>query len=110
MPIVASTDKRLKAVVTVSGLMNNTMTYFGEMTKEQLMPLFAMANEARQKAYETGEVEYYDALAIESRDPNNLPEGIRGEGYKYYMTERAGAATYPNYSHLAPKYSWKRLL
>lgn len=103
MPIVAATDKRLKAIATVSGLMNNTMTYFGAMTKDQLIPLFTMANEARQKAYETGEVEYYDALAIESRDPNNLPAGIKGEGYDYYMTARAGAATYPNYTHLAPK-------
>lgn len=103
LPIVATTDKRLKAVATVSGLMDNTMTYLGAMTKEQIMPLFEMANEARQKAYETGDVEYYDVLAIESRDPNNLPEGIKGEGYDYYMTERAGAVTYPNYSHLAPR-------
>ncbi len=103
LPIVATTDKRLKAIATVSGMMNNTMNYFGVMTKEQLMPLFAMANEARQKAYETGEVEYYDALNMGAIDPANLPEGAVGEGYDYYMTERAGAATYPNYSHLAPK-------
>lgn len=103
MPIVAATDKRLKAVATVSGMMNNTMNYFGVMTKEQLMPLFQMANEARQKAYETGEVEYYDALNMGAIDPDNLPEGAVGEGYDYYMTQRAGQETYPNYSHMAPK-------
>ena len=26
------------------------------------------------------------------------------EGYSYYMTERAGAQTYPNYSHLSPSF------
>ena len=96
MPIVATTDKRLKAIATVSGMMDNTASYFGVMTKEQLLPLFAMANEARQKAYETGDIEYYDALGMESYDEEN-------EGYDYYMTKRAGKETYPNYSHLAPK-------
>ncbi len=96
MPLVAVTDKRLKAIATVSGMMDNQASYFGTMTKEQLMPLFQMANDARQKAYETGEVEYYDALDMASADPSN-------EGYDYYMTERAGAQTHPNYSHMAPK-------
>ena len=96
MPIVATTDKRLKAIATVSGMMDNTASYFGVMTKEQLLPLFKMANDARQKAYETGELEYYDALGMESYDEEN-------EGYDYYMTKRAGKETYPNYSHLAPK-------
>lgn len=103
MPLVAVTDKRLKAIATVSGMMDNQMSYFGVMTKEQLMPIFKMANDARQKQYETGEVEYYDALNMSSIDSNNLPEGAMGEGYDYYMTARAGKETYPNYSHLAPK-------
>ena len=103
MPLVAVTDKRMKAIATVSGMMDNQASYFGVMTKEQLMPLFAFANEARQKEYEGGEVEYYDALNFGGVDPNNLPEGAVGEGYEYYMTERAGAQTYPNYSHLGPK-------
>lgn len=103
MPLVAVTDKRLKAVATVSGMMDNQMSYFGAMTKEQLMPLFARANEARQKQYENGEVEYYDAMNMAAVDPNNVPEGAFGEGYDYYMTKRAGQETYPNYSHLAPK-------
>lgn len=96
MALVAVTDKRLKAIATVSGMMDNQASYFGVMNKEQLMPLFEFANEARQKEYERGEVEYYDALNIEGSDRSR-------EGYDYYMTERAGAQTYPNYSHLAPK-------
>lgn len=79
-------------------LKDNTMSYYGVMTKEQLLPLFKMANDARQKAYETGETEYYDALNMGAIDPNNLPEGAVGEGYDYYMTARAGKETYPNYS------------
>jgi len=99
MALVAVTDKRLAAIATVSGMMDNKAFYFANMTKEQLMPLFEMANEARQKAYETGEVEYYDAMGFES-----IPEDQRAanEGYDYYMTIRAGKETYPNYSHLAP--------
>lgn len=102
MPLVAVTDKRLKAIATVSGMMDNQMSYFGVMTKEQLMPIFEMANEARQKAYETGETDYYDALGMDSLDKENLPGGAVGEGYDYYMTARAGKETYPNYTHLAP--------
>lgn len=104
MPIVATTDKRLKAIATVSGMMDNSGFYFGTMTKEQLLPLFKMANDARQKAYETGEVEYYDALGMESLDLENLDKkSAMYEGYDYYMTKRAGKETYPNYTHLAPK-------
>jgi len=103
MPLVAVTDKRMKAIATVSGMMDNQASYFGIMTKEQLMPLFEFANEARQKQYETGEVEYYDGLNMSAIDPNKLPEGAAGEGYDYYMTKRAGKETYSNYTHLSPK-------
>lgn len=104
MAIVAVTDKRLKAIATVSGMMDNSGSYFGSMSKEQLLPLFKMANDARQKAYETGETEYYDALGMESVDLDTLPKGsAQREGYEYYMTARAGAETYPNYTHKAVK-------
>ena len=96
MALVAVTDKRLKAIATVSGMMDNQASYFNAMTKEQITPLFEFANEARQKQYETGEAEYYDVLNMAKTDPSN-------EGYDYYMTKRAGAQTYPNYSHLAPQ-------
>lgn len=105
MPIVATTDKRIKAVVTVSGMMNNSAAYFGVMSKEQIAPLFKMANDARQKAYETGVVDYYDALGMESVDTASIDkESAMYEGYDYYMTKRAGVQTYSNYSHTAPAY------
>lgn len=104
MPIIAVTDKRLKAIATVSGMMDNSGFYFKALSKEQLMPMFKMANEARQKAYETGEQEYYDALGMESLDLGSLDKSsAMYEGYDYYMTSRAGAETYPNYTHRAVK-------
>jgi len=97
---VAVTDKRLKAIATVSGMMDNTASYFGVMTKDQLMPIFKMANDARQRTYETGNIEYYDALGIESLDLDALDKhSAQYEGYDFYMTERAGSQTYPNYTH-----------
>ena len=104
MPIVATTDKRLKAIATVSGMMDNTASYFGVMKKEEILPLIKMANAARQKMYETGEVEYFDALSMGSIDLSTLDkESTQYEGYDFYMTERAGAQTYPNYTHKAPE-------
>ncbi len=102
MPIVATTDKRLAAIATVSGMMDNTQTTFGYLDRETVINTFKTANEARQKQYETGEITYFDALAYEGVEPKTLPEGARREGYDYYMTQRAGAETYPNYSHRTP--------
>lgn len=101
LPVVATTDKRLKAIATVSGMMNNTASYFGVMTREQIVPLLEMANAARQKAYETGQLDDYDALGMESVDPETAPQEVV-EGYDFYMTARAGAETSPNYTHRAP--------
>ena len=56
--------------------------------KEQLDGLFAMANEARQQAYETGKVETYDALGFEALDPKNLPSGTPGKGLSIQLTRR----------------------
>lgn len=83
--------------------MNNTARYFGALSREQIVPLFKAANEARQRMYESDEAEYSDTFNVESLDADQLaqlPErGIRREGYDYYMTPRAGCQTYPNYSH-----------
>jgi fermentation-respiration switch protein FrsA (DUF1100 family) len=104
MPLVAVSDKRLAAVATVSGMMDNKASYFKTMTKEQLMVIFKMANDARQKQYETGKVEYYDALGMSSLDLDKVDKNSSMyEGYDYYMTKRAGKERYPNYTHLAPK-------
>lgn len=92
--IVAASDTRLKAYATVSGMMSNY--FYGQLPKEVFMPMLTAANEARQRQYETGKVEYYDALGYD-----NFPEELKAnnEGYDYYMTARAGKETYPNYTN-----------
>lgn len=103
MALVAVTDKRLKVVASVSGMLGNKASYFETMDRETVTALVAAQNAGRQKYYETGEIEYVDALGLEAA--KDAPEGdVRREGYDYYMTERAGAQTYPNYSHLAPAF------
>ncbi len=102
MALVATTDKRLKAVASVSGMLGNQMSYFGVMDRETVTAVIAMQNAGRQKHYETGVVDYVDALQFETaKDADVL--ALR-EGYDYYMTERAGAQTYPNYSHKSPSF------
>ncbi len=99
MPLVATTDKRIKAVSTVSGMMSNYTSYFESMPKEMILPIFDMANAARQREYETGVTQYYDALGMEETQKNPaLQEG--NEGYDYYMTDRAGALRFANYTHM----------
>lgn len=103
MALVATTDKRLKAIASVSGMLGNKKSYFETMDRETITALIAAQNAGRQKAYETGKVEYVDALYMDAA--KNAPEGsAMHEGYDYYMTARAGAETYPNYSHLSPSF------
>ena len=104
MALVAVTDKRLKAIATVSGMMSNQTSYFGSMDRETITGLIAMQNVGRQKAYETGVVDYVDALGMEAEGEAVANGAEPSEGYDYYMTARAGAETYPNYSHLSPSF------
>ncbi len=104
MALVATTDKRLKAIATVSGMMGNKASYFETMDRETVTGLIAMQNAGRQRAYETGEVEYVDALGFEAEVAAIAEGATPSEGYDYYMTERAGAVTYPNYTHLSPAF------
>ncbi|NET59689.1 MAG: alpha/beta hydrolase [Symploca sp. SIO2E6] len=103
--LVATSDKRLKAIATVSGMMSNQASYFQTMDRETVCAVIAAANAGRQKFYETGEVEYIDGLGMENLDLNTLDkDSAQYEGYKYYLTKRAGAQTYPNYSHKSPTF------
>lgn len=104
MALVATTDKRLKAIATVSGMMGNKASYFETMDRATITNLIALQNAGRQKAYETGTVEYVDALGLEAEAALIKAGQTPSEGYDYYMTERAGAQTYPNYSHLSPSF------
>ena len=51
MALVATTDKRLKAVASVSGMLGNQASYFGSMDRETVTGLIAAQNAGRQKAY-----------------------------------------------------------
>lgn len=104
MALVATTDKRLKAIATVSGMMGNKASYFETMDRETVTALIAMQNAGRQKAYETGTIDYVDALGLAAEEQAVQAGATPSEGYDYYMTPRAGAQTYPNYSHLAPSF------
>lgn len=90
MPLVAVTDKRLKGVATTNGYTNSSALYFAAKSKEEMVEILTKANEARQRAYETGEAEYIDVIS---------PYG--GEIADYYMTARAGTERFPQYSHLS---------
>eukprot|EP00403_Amphidinium_massartii_P048499 CAMPEP_0178460638 /NCGR_PEP_ID=MMETSP0689_2-20121128/48823_1 /TAXON_ID=160604 /ORGANISM="Amphidinium massartii, Strain CS-259" /LENGTH=312 /DNA_ID=CAMNT_0020087301 /DNA_START=78 /DNA_END=1016 /DNA_ORIENTATION=- len=102
MALVATTDKRLKAIATVSGMLGNQLVYLSQ-DRETMTKMFAAQNAGRQKYYETGQVDYVDALGMDAN--KQAPEGsAQREGYDYYMTARAGAETYPNYSPLSPSF------
>ena len=104
MPFVAVTDKRLKGIATVSGMNNNIFAYFGSSDKDKLIAMFLEANEARQRMYESGEVEtvdphkYFFGKPYEGNKMEDFPEGSATEGYEYYMTKRGRTA---NYTHRA---------
>lgn len=103
MALVATTDKRLKAIASVSGVMDSHGSLFDRMDRETVTAYLKTRNDGRQKAYETGQIDYVDALRMDLAV--NAPAGSAfSEGYDYYMTERAGAVTYPNYSHLSPSF------
>lgn len=102
MALVATTDKRLKAIASVAGMLGNQTSYFGTMDRETVTAVIAAQNAGRQKAYETGKIDYVDALQFENAKDSEST-AVR-EGYDFYMTERAGAQTYPNYSHLSPSF------
>lgn len=99
MALTAVTDKRMKAIATVCGMLDNRSTFLAATPRDAAVAMFAAANEARQKQYETGEPVYIDQLGYEGVTREDLPEGARREGYDYYMTKRAGVDTYPNYSN-----------
>ncbi|WP_160116692.1 alpha/beta hydrolase [Pseudovibrio ascidiaceicola] len=106
MALVATTDKRIKAISTVSGIMSNSKLFFEWQSKEQAIARLSKANAARQKTYETGEIEYIDDMGLErvnleTTDKNSVFYGAAD----FYLTERGGAQTYPRYSHKGPAFT-----
>ena len=98
----ALTDKRLKAIATVSANLSNAKKFFDAMDRETAIQRLLTANEAHQKYYEPGVQENVDFFGLERGPfPDDAPILAR-EVYDYYMTERAGQETYPNYTHKTP--------
>lgn len=104
MAMTAMTDKRLKKVALVGGMLMNTFVHFTANGRKKTTAMLHGANEARQKWYESGEAVPFDALGMDDGTAKNSKIQDQLEGYDYYMTERAGAMTNPNYTHLTPEF------
>ncbi|MEM7297047.1 MAG: alpha/beta hydrolase [Bacteroidota bacterium] len=93
----AFTDKRLKAVASISALLGAGSGLYGA-GKEAVLNTYNAANEARQKEYETGEVQLYDMMPLRDEPfPEDTPRLVK-EGYDYYKTDLCGLGT--NYSSM----------
>ncbi|MDN5210506.1 alpha/beta hydrolase [Fulvivirgaceae bacterium BMA12] len=98
MVTTAFTDKRIKAVATISAVLGAEGWVYGGMDREAVIELYKSANEARQKEYETGEVVLYDNMPERDEPfPDGTPVEV-SDGYEYYKTNRCGLGT--NYSSL----------
>lgn len=70
------------------------------MNRKTAAALFAAQNAGRQKALDTGVIDYVDGLGMGAAK-DALKESAVGEKYDL-LAERAGAQTYPNSSHVSP--------
>lgn len=102
MAYTAVTDKRLKKIAVVSGMLVNPMVQFVVNNRKKSDEILLKANEARQKYYETGELAPFDALDLENSRNSKIKD--QSDGYDYYMTKRAGTVTYPNYTPKTPEF------
>ena len=98
---VAVTDKRLKAIATVSGMLDSFVWARDFMDAEQRHAYYLAANEERQKLFETGEIGYIDT--VPETDISQLPDNSAVKlGLEYYKTPLGGAETFPGYSSMVP--------
>ncbi|WP_321332686.1 alpha/beta hydrolase [uncultured Bacteroides sp.] len=98
---VAIGDVRIKAVATLVGNFDAAASLFGAYPKELLDKMLAVAAEAKQRYYETGE---YDTAPTFGGMPIPLPDSApkaMKDGYEYYFN-RAGQDKCPNYSPYYP--------
>ena len=106
MTYTAVMDKRLKAIATISGYLNNASYLYGMMPKEQVVAVLQAQGEAKQKYYETGNLERADLLGgmFDNGAPSDEVPRFFRDTYDYYFTERAGAKTYPGYTNMVPTF------
>lgn len=82
---LAAWDRRIKAVTIVASGLNLGDTFLEMMGKEALIKRLEELNAARQKHYDTGEVQYIPAVATGGK-----PAAMTGdEPFEYYGTSRS---------------------
>jgi fermentation-respiration switch protein FrsA (DUF1100 family) len=85
-------DKRIKAVSIVASGINLGDTLLEMLGKEAFVNFLKQFNAARQRHYETGEVQYIPAVATD-----NKPAAMTGdEPFEYYGTSRAWSPGWVN--------------
>jgi fermentation-respiration switch protein FrsA (DUF1100 family) len=89
---LAAFDRRIKAVSIVASGLNLGDTLVEMLGKEGFINSLKEQNKARQKHYETGEVQYIPAVATD-----NKPAAMTGdEPFEYYGTSRAWSPGWVN--------------
>jgi uncharacterized protein len=89
---LAAFDRRVKAVSIVASGLNLGDTLSEMLGKEGFVTFLKEFNKARQKHYETGEVQYIPAVATD-----NKPAAMTGdEPFEYYGTSRAWSPGWVN--------------
>jgi esterase/lipase len=89
---LAAFDRRVKAVSIVASGLNLGDTLSEMLGKEGFVTFLKEFNKARQKHYETGEVQYIPAVATD-----NKPAAMTGdEPFVYYGTSRAWSPGWVN--------------
>lgn len=89
---LAAWDRRIKAVTIVASGLNLGDTFLEMMGKEALIKRLGELNAARQKHYDTGEVQYIPAVATGGK-----PAAMTGdEPFEYYGTSRSWSPGWVN--------------
>ena len=89
---LAAWDRRIKAVTIVASGLNLGDTFLEMMGKEALIKRLEELNAARQKHYDTGEVQYIPAVATGGK-----PAAMIGdEPFEYYGTSRSWSPGWVN--------------
>lgn len=104
MAYAAVTDKRLKKIALVGGMLANTIVHHTVNGKKKFAKMLEASNQARQNFYETGKTVPFDALQFDDGSAAQSKIRDQREGYDYYMTPRAGSETYANYTHKTPEF------
>jgi dienelactone hydrolase len=89
---LAASDRRIKAVSIVASGLNLGDTLLEMLGKEAFVNFLKQFNAARQRDYETGEVQYIPAVATDNK-PAAMTED---EPFEYYGTSRAWSPGWVN--------------